>query len=180
MSVEPNSDIVGVQVGNLMWRSPEAHTQARVNKPSDVFSFGIVVSHRSLFLVIGVFRISTDTFSLECIYAMTKQVIFAIGEDDIGEGEEPLAVILERQISYFADEEGLDGLLKHLGDSPWRQVLEVLRDGFNQANPRKPVSLWNGIDEDFRDLIRGLTKFDPAQRLTAKEALNHKWFGDIE
>lgn len=44
VSVAPNSDIVGVQVGNLMWRSPEAHTQARVNKPSDVFSFGIVVS----------------------------------------------------------------------------------------------------------------------------------------
>jgi hypothetical protein len=111
---------------------------------------------------------------------MTKQVIFAVGEEDIGEGEEPLAVILERQISYFADEGGLDGILKHLGDSPWRRVLEVLRDGFNQANPRKPVSLWKGIDEDFRDLITGLTKFDPAQRLTAKEALNHKWFGDIE
>lgn len=86
VSVEPNSDIVGVQVGNLMWRSPEAHTQARVNKPSDVFSFGIVVSHRTL-SVIGVSRISTDTFSLECIYAMTKQVIFAVGEEDIGEGE---------------------------------------------------------------------------------------------
>ena len=89
-------------------------------------------------------------------------------------------MILERHISYFADEEGLNGLLTHLGDSPWRQVLEVLRDGFNQAHPRKPVSLWKWIDEDFRDLITGLTNFDPAQRLTAKEALNHRWFGDVE
>ena len=52
---------------------------------------------------------STDTLFLDCTYAMTNQVIFAIGEDDVEEGEEPLAVILERRISYFADEEGLNG-----------------------------------------------------------------------
>ncbi|KAH6710896.1 calcium/calmodulin dependent protein kinase [Leptodontidium sp. MPI-SDFR-AT-0119] len=155
--VDPNSDIVGIQIGNLMWRSPEAHTQGRVNKPSDTFSFGIV-----------------------CIYAVTKQVIFSIEGEDLGEGEEPLAVVLERQISYFADEEGLNGLLRHLGDSPWCQVLETLRDGFNKTNPRKPVSLWKGIDKDFRDLVTGLTKFDPSKRLTAKEALQHPWFGDVE
>jgi serine/threonine protein kinase len=56
----------------------------------------------------------------------------------------------------------------------------VLRDGFNKTNPQKPVSLWKGIDEDLRDLITGLTKFDPAQRLTANEALEHKWFRDVE
>lgn len=111
---------------------------------------------------------------------MTKQVIFAVGDEDLEEGEEPLAVILERQISYFADEEGLNVFLKYLGDSPWCQILEVLRDGFNKTNPRKPVSLWKGIDEDFRDLITGLTKFDPEQRLTAKEALEHRWFRDVK
>ena len=55
---------------------------------------------------------------MECIYVMTKEVIFAVKDEDLGEDEEPLAVILERQISYFADEEGLNGLLKHLSDSP--------------------------------------------------------------
>ncbi|KAN0115152.1 kinase-like protein [Hyaloscypha variabilis] len=156
--VDPNSDIVGIQVGNLMWRSPESHTQARVNKPSDIFSFGIV-----------------------CIYVMTRRIIFKVEEEDLEEGAvEPLAVILERQISYFADEEGLNAFLKYLGDSPWCHVLEVLRDGFNKTNPRKPVTLWKGIDEDFRDLITGLTKFDPAQRLTANEALRHRWFEDVE
>lgn len=50
--VDPNSDIVGIQVGNLMWRSPEAHAQGRVNKPSDIFSFGIVVSFRYQSLLI--------------------------------------------------------------------------------------------------------------------------------
>jgi serine/threonine protein kinase len=174
--VGPNSDIVGVQVGNLMWRSPEAHTQAHVNKPSDIFSFGIVVSYGNQFQLLE----SSGKLPLECIYAVTKQLIFAIEKEDLGEGEEPLAVILERQISYFADEDGLNGFLNHLGESPWHQVLEVLRGGFNKTNPRKPVSLWRGIDEDFRDLVTGLTKFDPAKRLTAKEALQHRWFGDVE
>jgi serine/threonine protein kinase len=117
---------------------------------------------------------------MECIYVMTKQIIFAVEEEDLEDGEEPLAVILERQISYFADEDGLNAFLNYLGDSPWCQILEVLRDGFNETNPRKPVSLWKGVDEDFRDLITGLTKFDPAQRLTANEALEHRWFGDVE
>lgn len=45
--VPPGCDIVGRQVGNWMWRSPEAHAQGRVNKPSDMFSFGVVVSHQT-------------------------------------------------------------------------------------------------------------------------------------
>lgn len=36
--------IIGRQVGNWMWRSPEAHASAQVHKPSDIFSFGVVVS----------------------------------------------------------------------------------------------------------------------------------------
>jgi len=39
--------------------------------------------------------------------------------------------------------------------------------------------MWKGIDEEFRDLVVGLTKFDPAKRLTAREALDHEWFKDI-
>lgn len=36
--------IRGRQVGNWMWRSPEAHASAEVHMPSDMFSFGLVVS----------------------------------------------------------------------------------------------------------------------------------------
>lgn len=32
------------QVGNVLWRSPEAHTGNRVGKASDVWSFGVTVS----------------------------------------------------------------------------------------------------------------------------------------
>jgi len=45
--VPPGCDIVGKQVGNCLWRSPEAHTQGRVNKPSDILSFGVVVSRHA-------------------------------------------------------------------------------------------------------------------------------------
>ncbi|KAJ0106876.1 hypothetical protein J7T55_014952 [Diaporthe amygdali] len=151
--VPPDCDIVGKQAGNWMWRSPEAHASGPVNKPSDMFSFGIV-----------------------CIYAVYKRVIFAVGEHELGEGEDILAHVLERQISYFADKEGLAGLLRHLGDSPWVEIFGVLRDGFNADNPRKPFSLWQGVDEELKDLVGGLTNFDPGKRLTASEALNHTWF----
>jgi hypothetical protein len=46
--VPPDSAIVGTQVGN--WRSPEAHSEGPVNKPSDVISFGLVVSYRTSLL----------------------------------------------------------------------------------------------------------------------------------
>lgn len=110
---------------------------------------------------------------------MTKQVLFAVNEETLGEGEESLAVVLSRQISYFADEEGFNALLKHLGNSPWCHILEVICDEYLKGNPRKPLSHWTGIEEDFRDLLMGLTKFDPAQRITAKEALAHRWFAGV-
>ncbi|KAI8944636.1 kinase-like protein [Xylaria longipes] len=155
--VPPNCDIVGKQAGNWMWRSPEAHASGPVNKPSDMFSFGVV-----------------------CIYAVHKRIIFAVSEEELGGGEEILAHVLERQISYFADEEGLDALYKHLGDdNPWVQVLDILRGGFSKDNPRRPVSLWKDVDPELRSLVGGLTNFDPAKRLTAREALEHPWFKDV-
>lgn len=42
--VPPENNIVGKQIGNFMWRSPEAHAAAPVNTYSDIFSFGVVVS----------------------------------------------------------------------------------------------------------------------------------------
>ncbi len=93
-----------------------------------------------------------------------------VDQETLPEGELALAHVLQRQISYFADLESFNGLLRHLGDSPWCQ-----------ENPREPFYLWNmePIDSDLKDLIGGLTNFDPAKRLTASEALSHKWFHDV-
>ena len=104
-----------------------------------------------------------------------------VDESTLPEDEVALSHVLERQISYFADLESFDGLLRHLGDSPWCQVLEALRDGFNKENPREPFVRWSmePLDSDLKDLIGGLTNFDPTKRLTAGEALSHKWFHDV-
>jgi hypothetical protein len=40
--------VKGMLAGNDNWRSPEAHFKARLNKPADMFSFGIVVSSFTL------------------------------------------------------------------------------------------------------------------------------------
>jgi len=108
------------------------------------------------------------------------QRIYAVDDEELAEGEEPLFIVLERQISYFADEGGLNGLLEHLGDSPWWEVLKVPPDGFNDTNPCKPFSLWKNVDADLKNLIGGLTNFDPAKWLTAHEALSHRWLGTFE
>lgn len=117
----------------------------------------------------------------QCVYAVTKRLIFAVDQDELEEGSDVLAVILQRQFSYFADEDGFNGLLKHLGDSPWCNMFGVVRDSFNETHPLMPVSMWKGhnIDADFRDLVSGLTNFDPAKRITAHEALAHRWFADV-
>lgn len=36
--------VKGMLAGNDNWRSPEAHFKGELSKPSDIFSFGLVVS----------------------------------------------------------------------------------------------------------------------------------------
>jgi serine/threonine protein kinase len=40
--------IKGMLAGNDNWRSPEAHFKGELNKPTDIFSFGVVVSSLDL------------------------------------------------------------------------------------------------------------------------------------
>ena len=113
------------------------------------------------------------------LYALTRWVIFAVGDDELKEGEEKLAVVLERQLSYFSDLESLGGLLQHLGDSPWAQIFTVIAEGFSKEHPRAPFALWQDIDPEFKDLVGKMTNIDPKRRITADEALSHQWFADV-
>jgi serine/threonine protein kinase len=105
-----------------------------------------------------------------------KCVIFAVGDDELEEGVDRLAIVIERQISYFADGDGLEVFLYQFRDSPWGEVFRIMASDFNKDNPRTPFSMWTGVDESFRDLICAMTNFDPPKRITAREALEHKWF----
>ncbi|KAJ8117623.1 hypothetical protein OPT61_g1209 [Boeremia exigua] len=130
--------IKGRQVGNWMWRSPEAHASAAVHTPSDMFSFGLV-----------------------CIYAITKRVVLAVDEREIPESIELLDIVLERQLSYFSDIEGVEGLIRYLGDSPWAQLIAMIAADFNADNPRRPFALWQDIDPGFKDLVTRMMNIDP-------------------
>ncbi|RAK83920.1 calcium/calmodulin dependent protein kinase [Aspergillus costaricaensis CBS 115574] len=154
--IPPGSSMLGKQAGNWMWRSPEAHARGRVNKPSDIFSFALV-----------------------CIYVVHKRVIFAVGDDELDEGIDRLAIVIERQISYFADKDGFHGFLEYLGDNPWASVFNITLSGFNQDNPVRPFSLWQGVDDDFKSLICAMTNLDPKRRITARQALAHSWFDGV-
>lgn len=58
------------------------------------------------------------------------------------------------------------------------------RSGFDEQNRRKPFRLWEtdkpGSDQDFKDLVNKMTNFDLAKRISARDALQHKQFADVE
>lgn len=116
---------------------------------------------------------------------MTKRVIFGVLKEELGEDEEVLSIVLERQLSYFGDPEAFNGFLQYLYDgnpqNPWIEIFQAARSSFNAEYPREPFSLWQdeSIDEDFRDLILKMANFNPERRITAREALEHKWFMDV-
>lgn len=69
--IPPGLYMIGKQAGNWMWRSPEAHAQGPVNKPSDIFSFALVVSSIPYFYNFGFYRIIQYSYSAftRCINA---------------------------------------------------------------------------------------------------------------
>ncbi|KLJ13792.1 hypothetical protein EMPG_11291 [Blastomyces silverae] len=155
--IPPGLNVCGARLGNPMWRSPESHAAARINCPSDIFSFGLV-----------------------CIYTMLQNIIFRIDSEGLTE-EEKERLVARRLLSHFGDSPGLVGLVEHLDydAAPWRDlVLDVIKE-FSLENPRKPFSMWENVDECFRDLITKMTSLDPARRITAREALEHPWFQDV-
>ncbi|EGE82493.1 serine/threonine protein kinase [Blastomyces dermatitidis ATCC 18188] len=155
--VPPGLNVRGARLGNPMWRSPESHAAARINRPSDIFSFGLV-----------------------CIYTMLQKIIFRIDSEGLTE-EEKERLVARRLLSHFGDSPGLVGLVEHLDydAASWRDlVLDVIKE-FSPKNPRKPFSMWEDVDECFRDLITKMTSLDPTRRITAREALEHPWFQDV-
>ncbi|XRM47931.1 hypothetical protein ABZX51_010882 [Aspergillus tubingensis] len=148
--------------GNDNWRSPEAHFRGELNKPTDMFAFGIV-----------------------CLYAALGRVIFGIDDDfrfHESQGALPTMIRLQRQVSYFGDKEGINGLLKHIGDDEVNcQVLRTLWDEKSEVYiPYKPFSQWEDhMEPEFRDFIAQLMNLDPSKRLTAREVLKHPWLSDV-
>jgi serine/threonine protein kinase len=110
------------------------------------------------------------------IYVMLKTMGFWTGDDHatLSSDEEAWRHILRRHISYFADEDGFQGLLEHIGEeNPFIERLVALAA---ELKPREPFGLWEYVDARFRDLIVKMTNLDPARRISAREVLEHPWF----
>lgn len=115
---------------------------------------------------------------------MTEIIPFAVTEEDLEDETDKLPIVIERQISYFANKDGLHEVLHYIRQkSDWVQVFELVTAGFDKDKPREPVRHWRGMELEqkdvFKDLIVGLTNFDPGKRLTAQQALDHKWFRNV-
>ena len=148
----PGKNLQGCLSGNQLWRSPESWARARQNTESDVFSFGIVA-----------------------IYVVLKNMLFWTGDAAAsGHDDAVWRPILRRHISYFADEDGFQGLLEHIGER--NAFFERLVALAAEVKPREPFGLWEYVDVEFRDLVVKMTNLDPARRISAREALEHPWF----
>lgn len=116
---------------------------------------------------------------------MLGRVIFGIDDDFRfyeSQGALPTMIRLQRQVSYFGNKEGINGLLKHIGDDEVNcQVQRMLWDErLDEYIPYKPFSQWEDhMEPEFRDFIGQLMNLDPAKRLTARELLEHTWFSDV-
>ena len=96
-------------------------------------------------------------------------------------GAEKEKLTVKRLLSHFADRPGVIGLLEHLDDSvaPWRDLVLAVVPEFTTTDPRKPFSMWENVDECFRDVITKMMSLDPARRITARETLEHPWFQNV-
>lgn len=124
---------------------------------------------------------------IQCLYAITRVLPFAVDKASLPEDVEPLAIIISRQISYFIEADDFCAFINYLEpDSPWVQAfMETLKEFTKGGKPFKPFRMWKhyerfGQPESLRGLIGELARFDPDKRLTAEEALEHEWFREGE
>lgn len=117
---------------------------------------------------------------------MLGRVIFGPDDDfrlHLSKGALPETIRLQRQVSYFGDRDGINGLMKHVGDEETNlEVLSLLWDDrYADYIPYRHFSEWPDVQDDaFRKLVLAMMNLDPAGRSTAREALEHPWFRDVD
>jgi hypothetical protein len=83
------------------------------------------------------------------------------------QGVFPHIIRLQRQVSFFGDREGLNGLLLYVGDEEVNcQVLGLLWDDrAADYHSYRPFSTWPNVTDDvLRDLIAGMTDLNSLKR----------------
>ena len=107
---------------------------------------------------------------------MLNEMVFEVSDDQL-KADSLWQYVLRRHISYFADEDGLNGYLQHIGkDNPFFERIVVISQDFPPGDRRQPFSHWDYVEPDLRDLIGKMTNLDPTRRVSARDALEHRWF----
>ena len=160
------------QVGNHLWRSPEAHAATNVRKAPDIWSFGLTVSEDTtlteLLAMLNTLSISQG------IYGIIKRCILAY--NDLEEGVLPEVEVLANMLSYFGPLSL--GLFEHVKSSPWSHVLVQLDLSFDEENRRTPFRLWQGygLQAEDKAFFGRILNLDPGKRPSADELLLDPWF----
>ncbi|RAL05525.1 kinase-like protein [Aspergillus ibericus CBS 121593] len=155
--VPPGRWLRGPLCGNAMWRSAESWARSRQNQSSDVFSFALVM-----------------------VYVMANRMVLRVPDDQLN-AEDAWRHILPLHLSYFANIDGLEQFLDHIGEeNPYFQRMLELVSTFGPENPLLPVKGWTFLEPELRDLVEKMTPLDPRRRITSKEALEHPWFKRTE
>lgn len=110
------------------------------------------------------------------IYVMLNEMVFRVSDDQLA-ADDSWRYILRRHISYFADDDGINGFLQHIGqENPFFERIVALSQDFPPGDRRQPFSHWEYVEPELRDLVGKMTNLDPARRITAQNALSHRWF----
>ena len=94
-----------------------------------------------------------------------------------------MTIRLQRQVSYFPDQDSFNGLVNHVSDSELAvQVLGMLwEDRIADYHPYRPFSSWEDVqDLSFKDVVLKMMQLDPARRISAQQVLDHEWFQDVD
>ncbi|CAP71444.1 uncharacterized protein PODANS_6_1955 [Podospora anserina S mat+] len=159
-------------IEDLPWKSPEFWIRGRQARPSDVFSFGLTSVNFML-----------NNLNLKCAdTGFPQKRLAALGGLASGVPTQKQLAKLEIWFNHFGDADALMGLLEQVKDEPnqWYGPLNKLVKE-TTFGLRKPLpGLENHVDLGFVDVVTKMTHLDPSKRITAREALEHEWFANIE
>lgn len=111
---------------------------------------------------------------------MANEMVLRVPDEQLNAAD-AWRYILRLHLSYFADLDGMERFLEHIGKpNPFFDRNLELINTFGPENPRQPVECWGFLEPELRDLVARMTYLDPRGRVTAREALEHSWLGDFE
>lgn len=123
---------------------------------------------------------------MQCIYGMLGRIVFDKDDDykyQETQGNCGDLVLLQRQVCYFGDAQGIESMKEFVKDNELLcKVLDASwEDRDSHYVPYKHFSTWPEVeDDDFKNLVLKMTNLDQSKRPTAREALQHAWFSDVE